>query len=322
MPVLPFLVFVAFVTFTSTSFAQGLPFGAFSGDVMPTTFQIDSFGPSIKTERDGEAVTQFRGEAFIPVAQSDVDAYAVQVRGSRLTLDRDRSTGAANGMIPQDLGSFSIGPFVRRKLESGDILAGDVLVGRSGIELGSPQTATTVTANMFWARKKESDNGQWIYLLSYSNSRSSLNNIPLPGFAYMKSFMTESAQGMWVAGAPFFFTMVRASPWSFMGLLTPFTSFVEAGYSVAGPFALFARFGWQPQGFKVNGGPNERILYEEFRTQLGFRGPIVKWVMASIGLAYADGRRVMWGDGLTKPTDYETRLDDELNLFLNFSGRF
>lgn len=318
-----FSFFSSTLFFKSTSFAQGLPFGALSGGVMPLTFQIDSFGPSLKTERSDESVTQFRGEAFIPIAQSDVDAYAVQIRGTRLTLDRDRATSApGNGLIPQDLGSIAVGPFMRHKLESGDILTGEFQLGRSGIELGSPSTATTVTANLFWARKKDITEGQWIYLLSYSNSRSTLNNVPIPGFAYVKSFMNESAQGMWAAGVPFFFGMARAMPWSFTGLITPFTAFVEAGYSIMGPFAVFTHFGWHPQGFKVNGGPSERILYEEFRTQLGIRGPLAKWATASLGVAYSDGRRVMWGDGLTKPTNYESRLDDELNVFFNVSGRF
>lgn len=316
------IVFVSLFIFSVRSYGQSLPFGVLGGDALQTTVQFESLGPSIKTERDEESVTHGRLEVSVPVAQSDVDAYAIQFRTTRLTLDRDRVTSGAGVIVPRDLGSISIGPFGRRKLENGDMIAGDVQVGRSGIQLGSNATETTVSSNLFWARKKDADDGQWIYLLSYSNSRSTLNNIPVPGFAYMKSFKTESAQGLWVAGAPFFFAMIRAQPWSFTSLLTPFTSFIEGGYVFAGPFGVFARFGWQPQCFKVAGGPTERVVYEEFRTVLGVRGPIAKGLMASLGAAYSDGRRVAWTDSILRAGDYQSRLEDEISLYLSMNARF
>lgn len=303
--------------------AQGLPFGALNGEEIKGSFQVESLGfVSIATQNENEKVEHLRGDVFLPIYSDDTADFAFQVRGSRLSLDRDRTSAAPNGAIPRDLGSVSLGPFVRKKLESGDIIAGDIQIGRSGIDLGSSTTATTVSANVFWGRKKNDDGGQWIYLLSYSNSRSSLNNVPFPGFAYAKSFKTESSQGVWAAGAPFFFALIRSNPWSFTSLLTPFTSFVDGGYTIFGPFGLFARFGWQPQGFKVNGGPAERILYEEFRTQIGLRGPISKSILATVGVAFADGRRVAWGESLARATDFESRLDDETSLFLTLSGRF
>ena len=314
------ILFLAF--FVSVAHGQGLPFGAISGDAMMTTFQIESIGPSINSERSYENLTHGKFDVSIPFAQSEVDGYALQVKASRLTLDTDRSTKAANSPIPKDLGSAAIGPFARHKMENGDMIAGDLQLGRSGIQLGSSDTATTVSANFFWARKKDEDEGQWLYLLSYSNSRSSLNGIPVPGFAYMKTIKTASAQGIWAAGAPFFFTLIRSQPWSFTALLTPFAAFVEGGYSFFGPFGAFARFGWQPQGFKVAGGPTERIVYEEFRTVLGVRGPVARWAMVSLGLAYADGRRVAWSDSILKSSDNESRLQDEVSLFFSIGGRF
>ncbi len=309
-------------SFSISAIAQGVPFGALGGEPLQTTFQLESLGPSLSTERADESVGLTRIEASIPFAQSDTDAYAVQLRATRLTLDRDRATPAVNGMIPKDLGSLAIGPFARKKLESGDTIAGDIQIGRSGTQLGSNETATTVSASFFWARKKDAEEGQWIYLLSYSNSRSSFNNIPFPGFAYVKSFKSESTQGIWAAGAPFFFTMIRSQPWSFTALLTPFTSFIETGYSFMGPFGAFARFGWQPQGFKLAGGPSERVVYEEFRTVLGVRGPVAKGMMASLGAAYSDGRRVAWSDSILRAGDNQSRLEDELSLFLSLNARF
>lgn len=302
--------------------AQGLPFAALSGDAMQTTYQIESIGPTISSERLYENLTHGRFDVSVPFAQSDLDAYAVQAKASRLTLDSDRMTKASNGLIPKDVGSTAIGPFGRHKLENGDIIAGDFQLGRSGIQLGSSDTATTVSANFFWSRKKDENEGQWLYLLSYSNSRSTLNGIPVPGFAYIKAFKSELSQGMWVAGAPFFFGIVRTQPWSFTTFISPFAAFAESGYSFYGPFGVFARFGWQPQGFKLTGGPSERIVYEEFRTILGARGPLARWAMLSVGVAYADGRRVAWGDSILKLADYESRLEDEVSLYLNLSGRF
>jgi hypothetical protein len=311
-----------FVVFSSIANGQGLPFGALNGDALQTTFQVEGIGPSISSERSSETLTHGRLELFVPIAQSDTDSYAIQMRATRLTLDTDRATPNTTALIPKDMGSIAVGPFARKKLENGDVVAGDVQVGRSGIELGANTTATTVSANIFWGRKKDADDGQWIYLISYSNSRSSLNNIPVPGFAYAKSFKTETSQGVWAAGAPFFFTMLRGQPWSFSALLTPFTSFVEAGYSIAGPFALFTRFGWQPQGFKMSGGPSERVVYEEFRTVVGVKGPLARWAMASVGVAYADGRRVAWGESVLRSADNQVRLQDETSLFLSLNGRF
>lgn len=138
----------------------------------------------------------------------------------------------------------------------------------------------------------------------------------------MKTFTASSGGGLWAAGAPFFFVFYRGQPWSGSALLTPFTSFVEGSYSLVGPFAAFLRVGWQPQSFKLNGGPAERLLYEEFRTQLGVRGPIARFLMATAGAAYSDGRRLLWGDSLLRSTGEESRLDDEVSLFFNLNARF
>lgn len=317
-----FVVWVCFVGVSSLAHAQSMPFGALGGEPLMTTFQIEGIGPSIASEHADETVTQFRGEVFVPIAESAIDGYAIQVRGTRLNLDNDRAPVGAGATIPKDLGSIAIGPFVRRKFEGGDIVTSDVQIGRSGTELGSASTATTVSANVFWARPKDDDGAQWIYLLSYSNSRSTLAGIPIPGFAYMKSIKTETSQGLWAVGAPFFFTIIRSQPWAATAFLSPFTAFVDAGRTIFGPFAIFARFGWLPQAFKVNGGPSERVLYEEFRTTVGLRAPVARWAMATLAVAYSDGRRVAWGDSLTKASNYESRLQDEVSLVLGLNGRF
>jgi hypothetical protein len=44
--------------------------------------------------------------------------------------------------------------------------------------------------------------------------------------------------------------------------------------------------------------------------------------MLTMGVAYSDGRRVAWGDSLTKASDYESRLQDEVSLALSLNGRF
>lgn len=302
--------------------AQALPLQALSDDRLPMTFQAEHLGPSLWTEHRGEEVGHSKFDTLIPFAQSDVDAYAFQLRGSRLRLDRDRVASGTTAVVPQELGSLSAGLFAKRRFDTRDVVAGDVSLGQSGIELGSASSATTVSANIFWARPKGDDGGQWIYLISYSNARSTFNNIPLPGFAYSKAFKAESGQGVWAAGAPFFFGFFRGNPWSGTALITPFASSIEGSYSLLGPFAVFAKFGWQPQGFRVKGGPEERILYEEFRTQLGLRGPVARWALASLGLVYSDGRRIVWGDSLFKSVGSESRLEDELAAIFTLAARF
>ncbi len=142
--------------------AQGLPFASLNGEELLTTFQLDFLGASLSSERAGENVDHLRGDAFIPIAQGETQAYALQVRGSRLTLDKDHMTGSAR--VPRDLGSIAVGPFFRFKLDSGDFVAGDVQLGRAGSSFREDETATTLSANIFWARKKDDGDGQWVYL--------------------------------------------------------------------------------------------------------------------------------------------------------------
>jgi hypothetical protein len=305
------------------AWSQGIPFSALTGDELQTTFSVETIGGSLHTEASNERVRQMRGELFLPLHRGERQSYGIHLRASRLLLDEAKTTSAGpSGTVPRDLGAAAVGPYARFRFASGDMLTIDAQVGRSGIRLGSGETATTVAANLIWARNQEIKEGRWIYLLSYSNSRSSLNGIPLPGFAYAKAVERESVKGFWAVGAPFFFVMLRGQPFSFSTLLTPFTSFVETGYSFVGPFGAFLRFGWQPQGFKLNGGPAERLLYEEFRTQLGLRGPISRKMLATLGVSYSDGRRLVWGESLTKATSYESRLGAETALFFNLAGRF
>lgn len=154
---------------------------------------------------------------------------------------------------------------------------------------GPDVTATNITAT--WVRPKE-DDGQWIWLLNYSNNRPFWNEIPLPGFAYIYSPNSEF-QG--VFGFPFAFFQWKFRPnwgWNVVSVL-PWHLKTSVSYDLLPFTPITAGLDISHQTFfrAERADRAERIFFEERKLFIGLRSPLTKWLMADLEIGRAYQRR-------------------------------
>src|SRR5690606_12799452 len=91
-------------------------------------------------------------------------------------------------------------------------------------------------------------NSNWFALVNYSNNRNFLNNIPIPGFFYIKEMSREQTL---VFGIPFIFWMKPISDnWSFryLGLL-PWTHRLKILYTKFAMISPYVSLEQSPQSY-------------------------------------------------------------------------
>lgn len=142
----------------------------------------------------------------------------------------------------------------------------------------------------FYSQKKAEDT-RWLWLVDYSNNRPILNNLPLPGFAYV---YTPSKEFRLIVGAPFVSLNWEFHPnwvWDF-STLVPWTLKSTLGYKFM-PFAkAYTGFDFSQLSYFLadREDSRERLFFDEKKIFVGISSPLAKFAFAEIESGYAFDR--------------------------------
>lgn len=261
--------------------------------------------PVLRSERDGVAITaRYNWLNFFPnlpePAQHPVlpsllqrDLYEIQAGLSYSHQFSERKIGSVSGSF----GSASDQPF---KNSSVDTVSATALYTFPGSETES-----------------------WLLLLNYSNNRPILNNIPLPGFAYI---YTPSKNFRGTFGVPFASLFWRfAESWSLtLFTVVPWVAKTQIGYSLMGPVQIFSGIDFSQMTYLLYGrkDSDERLYYDEKKVFLGIRSPLSRILFAELETGYAFGRRVFSATSYKLRPDYPIDIGASVYAKLGFSASF
>lgn len=150
---------------------------------------------------------------------------------------------------------------------------------------------------------------KWLYFLNYSNNRSFLNNVPLPGIAWM---YTPSREFALILGAPFLFLN-----WQFsekMGLSTftllPYTFRGQIYYRMNPVSQVYFGLDASQMVHYLHDREKdkERLFYDERKIFIGAKSPLAKGLMAEAELGYAFDRKFFSAE------NYSWRPEDATNI--------
>ena len=136
------------------------------------------------------------------------------------------------------------------------------------------------------------ERNSWILLLNYSNNRTFLNNVPLPGFAYV---IREPDKGLTaVIGFPF--ALVRYKPdenWTLSASLFGGSNYTLEAARRVKPVTLYARLARDPQQWLRAGRSDysNRLIYDEKDARLGARAPLGAGLSLDGSLGWSFDRR-------------------------------
>lgn len=237
----------------------------------------------------GAVKQEARGSAV--VSRGEKDAWTVSARAGELALSRSPRLPDGGPEVPSKLWDLSGGLSYERELGERRRWGASAGVGSASDEpfRGMRETSVLATARY---QIPSGERNAWIFLLNYSNNRPFLNNVPLPGFAYL----IRGADDRFFALLGFPFIVVRAKPDADTALT--FSFFGGASYAgeiarrVRGPLSLYVRGERVPQQWLRAGraSATDRLVFDFKDLRVGARAPLGSGLSADVSAGRAFDR--------------------------------
>ncbi len=224
-----------------------------SGDVLTKAIGDDS--------GDNRTADQIDLAAFLPLFQSGDTSFGVTGKYQQLHFGNLKQN--SNFVPVADLYEYKAGFSLTLDDENKDTWTLGTTYGSASDKVFEGSDVQVVDATL--SKKHDSSaTTSWIYFLNYSNNRSILSNIPLPGFAYVFSDEAKTSGG--TLGLPFFSYWWRPSPKVFTSLffLIPSMMRGQASLMLWGPLQGIVKLEYGAQTYLRSGRANrsEQIFYE------------------------------------------------------------
>ncbi|MBO9668602.1 MAG: hypothetical protein J7501_17520 [Bdellovibrio sp.] len=266
---------------------------SYSGSVQPDT----------KFESEDNKASLNRGTFTVggPVYQTEEESWTVTGLGHWLDLYPDQTT------MP-DLYQFDIGLTYSRTLGGGKFWAVNGNFGSASDKPFKDPSVNTAGANFFYVSPEDQVH-TWIFLVNWSNNRPILNNIPIPGFAYV---YTPSKTFRGTFGFPFAMLYWEfVDRWSLnLFTLIPWVVKTSVDYSIQGPMKLSLGLDFSQSTYYIYERQNrqDRLFYDEKRVYLGFKSPLSEKLMMEVEGGYSFDRKYFSAE------NYETHPKDAVYL--------
>lgn len=281
-----------------SAFAQDMAFLAAPGKT--------SIAAEYSNTDKGTSVTETRLQAGVPVYRSEKSIWNVNARGQAVALGETLRINDRAYDVPKHFGGGEIG-FGANFPRANGAQGFNASVGTTGRRLFESENSRILNLTYFSEWKTKPDTS-WYFFLSYSNNRTSFNNIPLPGFAY--GLQREGFRFM--AGFPFVFVMWMPRPWLLNTSLSLFNANADVGYMIQGPWQAMATLNWQPRSFQ-NLAPDvdgERLMFDKKEAALGVRAAFGPAHSVSLAYVYQFDRRIFIGKSITEARSDRANIED------------
>lgn len=243
---------------------------------------------------------------------------AVFLRALRMDTGEPLRFTDRNVDVPEEFGSAEIGFSFIRGPKDGKRLGATFSYGGAGPKLFEHDDPPILSVNAFYDLP-QSPGTALILFLTYSNNRSFLNNLPLPGFAYAKN----GPRSRLMMGIPFVFWMWRPEPMYLTTFASPFSASLESGYRFWGPLQFFGGAGWSPKSFSnVVQGSDDRLIYERKETSAGFRFSFDRETNVSIAYVYSFDRKYFLGKSFSDASSASLHFADGPGVLIKAKAGF
>ncbi len=265
--------------------------------------------PSVSLEHQDVNIEEQKLSFGVPIYRGSESGWAFTGRAQRVSLGNTLKLPASGTRIPKEFGSADFGLSWSHEDLAGNKTGAGVTYGDAGTRLFSGDNPAVISATGFIERKKADHS--WLYFLSYSNNRTVLNNIPIPGIAYAISRTTYSA----LFGLPFAFVNWRPDPWMLTAMLSPFGASLEGAHRFWGPLQSFANLNWSPKSYaNLVKKSDDRLLYDKKEAGAGLRLMLGKLGSVSAAYVYAFDRRFLLGKSLSERGAESIDIEDTSGL--------
>lgn len=264
---------------------------------------------------DGESTTT-RGvtssEAWLslayPFSRENGPTWTFTTRLRHLEIGKEDGVLENGDPLPDELWNVSLELGYRKALDKGRVVGGQASVGSASDEPFSESSDTNLGLTAYWMLPRPSGSS-WMLFANYSNNRTFLNHVPLPGFAYV---YRRSDRFTAVLGLPFvgLFGKPTQSIRYELTVLPPSQVRARGTWVASERVELSTTFRWwqSPYLRPDRDDSDDRLFRDEKRAaaELAFRATdTVRWTLAG---GWAFDRSFFEGE------DYDDRHDAPVEL--------
>ncbi len=258
----------------------------------------------------------------LPVYQWTDGRVGFFTKVEHLDMDTEMILPDTGRDFPQDLYDLQFGFDYNQEFDNGWTFGSILSTGSASDKLFDTSDEFMVKYTGYLTVPSLQQN-RWIFLLNYSNNRSFLNNIPIPGMGYLWNY---SEDYQFLLGFPFL--GLRANPVErvkFTFSYIPVRNIVtELSYQVCDPVELFTNFTMREQHYLLSGrrDDDDRLFFYEKRASAGFRYAVCEYFAMELSGGFAFDRYFFEGEDFDDRHKNRVDIDDgwysEINATFTF----
>ncbi len=273
------------------------------------SYKVTGYGNNDVSDQHRDfRLTEHSGTVFSPIRQDDRSEWSAAANVRAHDVKTDAVLPTTGETFPGTLWDMRVGTLYRQKLDNGWIGGGSVSIGSASDKPFAGSKETELQATVF-TRIPDGDKNAWLFLLTYSNNREFMNNIPFPSLGY---WFEPNDRYRLVLGIPF--AMLEVKPAN--GLTLDFfylpVRTVHAGlsYRIAGPFRVYTAFDWRHESWfrRDRADDDYRLFYYEKRGTAGIQWDLFKGMTLDLSGGYSFDRFYFEGK------DYGDRARNRLDV--------
>jgi hypothetical protein len=302
-------LFALFLMLASSSLWSQDFLNLFSPELPSTSLDLEGlYLPRAESENNNDKVRVFHQAAGVnqKIFQDDLNYLSVGARYQK--LDLSGKSALLNDYYNQQA-NFSY----RRSLPDENFWLASLSFGSSSDKPFKESRDNTISGNYI-----QKLNSKWYGAINYSNNRAFLNNIPLPGFFYVKEMSRD--RGL-IIGFPFiFWNHPISESWSFkyIGIL-PWSHRLRFLYTKWRFVKPYAGFEQQPQNFfRHDRVDNEnRIFWFERRAMIGVETGLSRSFRVDFATGYSFDRQFFEAKNFSQSKEFLINLENSYFVSLN-----
>ncbi|MBN2376840.1 MAG: hypothetical protein JXD22_10580 [Sedimentisphaerales bacterium] len=273
------------------------------------SYQIEHFfSRDIKGQESDIRWTQQELDILIPLKQNDVSEWALLSELNIIDIDSNAVLSDTLEKLPSHLWSMALGGAYRRRLNNDWIAGAQLTIGSTSDKPFDSAEELVVNA-LGTLQIPHGPRNAWLLMLQYSNNREFLQNVPIPGVAYLwQPDRTFRA----LLGIPF--AMIHWEPatrWSVdASYMIPRTIRAKIQYEITNNVSLYSGFTWQNQRFFRADRPDddERLFFYDKRVLAGLQWQLTEQLLLDLQAGFAFDRFIFEGQ------DYSDRSHNRINI--------
>lgn len=268
------------------------------------------YGNSIKGSNSDDSYEENDYKASVPVYQDEKSAYMIVGSYNELRLSRNNQN--PNTKVPEKLSDQKYGMSWASQDEQRNSWGANLTYGSASDDAFAGSDVSTFSGTL--TRKvNKTPTSSYIYFLNFSNNRGFLDNIPIPGFAYL--FFEPDFKSGGAIGLPFFFYFWKptAKISTNVFFLVPSMFKGTLGYAVTEKDEAQLKLEYAQQVFMQHNRTEnrQRMFYDTLKVVTGLKHSIDKGSFIEASLARVLNRRFFYGKSVFEVSGDAVDLPEE-----------